>query len=796
MFASKDLFFTKSSGGYVIQRSVRLRSSASAYLNRTPGSSSNRTTWTWSGWVKRGTLGGTAGTTPYFFASSSAGTDAAFLACGFNSDQLVITGYATDYLQTNAVYRDPSSWYHIVIAFDSTQATASNRIKFYVNGVQITSFSTANYVTLNFASPVNLNQAHYIGGYNIGSGMVVYYDGYLTEINFIDGQQLTPTSFGAFNATTGVWQPIKYTGTYGTNGFYLNFGNNASTTTLGYDTSGNGNNWTTNNISLTAGSTYDSMTDVPTLTSATVANYAVLNPLDWQNTSFPITNGNLTWTSTTTAGGSSRGTVGMTSGQWYWEITATSVGAGACGVGVAKDNSTYYGSGQALYSSDTGNKYIDGTSTAYGATWATGVVIGVAYDAGAGQITFYKNNASQGTITLSGYAGVNVCPVVADGSSLAFTLDANFGQRPFTYTPPTGYVALNTYNLPTPTIKNGAAYMAATTYTGNGSTISVLNSNNTTTGVSFQPDFVWMKNRSNVADHALYDVLRTAMLSSNTTAAEVAASNVVSYNSNGFTIASGDSRLNANTNTYIGWNWKAGGTGVSNTNGSITSTVSAGATQGFSVVTYSGTGSVATVGHGLGVAPKLIIGKRRNSTGNWQVYHGAISNMSSGFITLNSTNAFSTGSSAVWNNTAPTSSVFTIGTDADLNASGSTNVAYCFSEITGYSKFGSYSGTNTTDGPFVYCGFRPRFIMTKNITSGGTFTYGWAIFDTSRENYNINRSMLQADSSNAEDATINADIDILSNGFKPRYSANQYNGPGTYIFVAFAENPFNYSLAR
>ena len=449
--------------GYNLTRSLRTRASASGYLNRTPATTSNQKTWTWSGWVKRGTLGQSGGSSPYFFNSSSAGTDAAFFAMGFNGDAFTVTGYATNYLTTTQVFRDPSAWYHIVVAVDTSQATTSNRIKVYVNGSQVTAFSTANYVTLNFNTPVNLNQAHYLSAFNIGAGATNFNDLYLAEVNFVDGSQLTPSSFGSTNALTGVWQPARYTGTYGTNGFYLPFTDNSALTTssnvgLGKDFSGNGNYWTTNNISLTAGVTYDSMTDVPTLTSATAANFCTWNPVAQStvvNGTVTRSNGNLTSTDGgTTYGLASFGTIASTTGKFYWEVTMTSAGGTYGNIGVVDLNSPLgAGTHTGIIYNQSGNKGSGSTvfntagSTAYGATYTTGDIIGVALDLTGGSITFYKNNTSQG-VAYTGISG-NYTPAVGDGqNSTSYTFDLNCGQRPFTYTPPTGFVALNTFNLP------------------------------------------------------------------------------------------------------------------------------------------------------------------------------------------------------------------------------------------------------------------------------------------------------------------------------------------------------------
>jgi hypothetical protein len=666
--------------------------------------------------------------------------------------------------------------------------------------VQVTSFASTNYPSQNFDTQFNSAIAHYLG---CSSSGVENVDGYLTEVNFVDGAALTPSSFGTFNSY-GVWQPITYGGSYGTNGFYLTFGNNTSTTTLGYDTSPQGNNWTTNNISLTAGATYDSMLDVPTLTSSTVNNYCVLNPLITDYTGGGIApgprNGNLQLYRAAASGwGMCGSTFGVSSGKWYWEAI-TENGSGSVS-GIHKTQPTGYaqivgynepnGYG---YSGD-GNKLNNNTGTAYGATYTTGDVIGIALDMDAGTLTFYKNNTSQG-VAFSGLSGTFMPAFSAAGPT---SCNANFGQQPFTYTPPSGFVALNTYNLSTPTIPNGAVYMAATTYTGNGSTQSIVN---TVNGTVFQPDWVWIKKRSAAAGSGLFDVLRGAgvVLTSNTTDAERnngtgSGGDLIAFNSNGFNLGNNTTGSAADTNlsggTYVGWQWKANGAGVSNTSGSITSTVSANTTAGFAVVTYTGTGANATVGHGLGVAPSMVIAKSRSISGaQWAVYTTTLG--ASAFINLDSTAAATTGNTSVWQGVSPTSTVFSVSTSNQANGSAATYVAYVFAAVAGYSAFGSYTGNGSTDGPFVYTGFRPRFIMVKCSSAVG----GWDIFDTSRNPYNVENAWLAAQSSAAE-STSTLSLDGLSNGFKLRQTDQDINGSGqTYIYMAFAENPFKYSSAR
>ena len=779
MFASKDFLLTRPSGGYTIARSVRFRSSATAYFNRTPASVGNLTTWTWSGWVKRGTLStaqfligaGTVATTDVglFFESSAA------------ADTLIFSKRGSIILTTTQLFRDPSAWYHIVVAYDSTQGTASNRLKMYVNGSQITSFSTTTYPTASETTQLNNNVTQYIGRRSDG----VYFDGYLTEINFIDGQALTPSSFGETDSITGVWKPKAYSGTYGTNGFELNFSDNSNNTaaTIGKDYSGNGNNWTPNNISVTAGVTYDSMTDVPTLTSATASNFAVLNPL--MAAAPALVDGNLNTPSLSAQ--TVYGTISSKSGKWYWEGKCTARATGVTYVGV--ENNTYFLSNQAWSTSvfamqSNSQKYLAGTSTSYGSGFAAGDTIGVALDVTNDTLEFFVNNTSQGQITSVGMAQNNMRPMFQGNTA---TWEVNFGQRPFTYTPPTGYVALNTYNLPTSTITNGAGYMAATTYAGTGASLTVAN---TVGSTSFQPDWVWAKSRSAATDHALYDSVRGVQkqLESNNTDAETTeTTGLTAFGSTGFTVGA-LAQMNTSAATYVAWQWKAGTTSASNTSGSITSTVSVGATQGFSVVTYTATAATGTIGHGLGVAPSMIITARRSSaSAYWGVYHKSLG--ASQILYMQVTNA-ATADSTTWNATSPTSSVFSVGNSAQSNnPSSATYVAYCFAPIAGYSAFGSYTGNGSTDGVFVYCGFRPRWILIKSSTT----TDDWRIYDTSRPGYNVQGGTLLADTAGAE--TTATELDILSNGFKARVTTTP-NAAQTYIYAAFAESPFKNSLAR
>ena len=480
-FHDNALMGASGSQGYTISRSVRLRSSASAYFNRTFTTPTNNKIWTWSGWGKRGKLA----TAQDLFGGGSSASSYAYI--GFtSSDTIRIWSLVSSSVQidcvTSSVFRDPSAWYHVVLSVDTTQATNSNGVKLYINGVQQTlTFST--YVQ-NSNTYFNSSALHSIGALNYTASIIEYLDGYLTEINFIDGQALTPSSFGETDAITGVWKPKKYSGTYGTNGFYLNFSDNSNNTatTIGKDYSGNGNNWTPNNISVTSGVTYDSMLDVPTPYADGGngrGNYAILNPVN-KNSSMSIYDGNLAANMTATAGGFSACSFALTTGKWYFEVTDQHTSTNyITGAGLITQSFIHGGSGAGSYyifdaNPNQLNSYSNGTFVATIANGApnlvNGDIIQVAYDADAGKIWFGKNgtwypaavggsagNPSAGTNpTLSSVPSGLVPSSVHYGTTAA--MSTNFGQRPFSYTPPTGFNALNTQNLSAGTITTSGSF--------------------------------------------------------------------------------------------------------------------------------------------------------------------------------------------------------------------------------------------------------------------------------------------------------------------------------------------------
>jgi hypothetical protein len=340
------------------------------------------------------------------------------------------------------------------------------------------------------------------------------------------------------------------------------------------------------------------------------------------------------------------------------------------------------------------------------------------------------------------------------------------------------------------TINKGSSYFNTVTYAGNST------DGRTLTGVGFKPDWVWIKIRSSTGGSALQDVVRGAnkLLSSNSTNSEstdYSLGYLSSFTSDGFVLEQGSDPTdpffinNVTGQTYVAWNWLGANTTVSNTSGTISSTVSANTTSGFSVVSYTGTGANATVGHGLGVAPRMIILKSRtDSDADWRVYHASVGN--TGYLELNTTGATTT-SSTTWQNTTPTSSVFSIGTSGTVNLNTGNFIAYCFAEVKGYSKFGSYTGNGSTNGTFIYTGFKPAFIMLKSSSSGAV---GWITHDNKRIGFNPNNYYVEPNNSNAESADTDK-ILLLSNGFKLISTSASWNSSGgTYIYMAFAENPF------
>lgn len=755
---------------WTISRSLRFNSADSASLTKTFAGAGTRTTNTLSLWCKRAALG----TTRALFGCGTTTSDTDYLSLAFNSsDQIIISGGTTTFRQTTRVFRDPAAWYHIVVAIDTGNGTANNRIRLYVNGSEVTAFAATNNPSSGANAGWSQAAQHMIGA---RGSLANYLDAYLAEILFIDGTALTPSSFGQTDATTGQWVPKSPTGlTYGTNGFYLKLADNASalSTTLGKDSSGNGNNFTPNNLSVTTGSGNDSVIDTP------LNNYPTLNLLN-KPSAITIVNGMLDYTATATAQRVLATQRLPSTGKWYWEFTPTSNGGNVSG-GICTEtagNATYPGGDSSSwgYFGSDGKLYTNNAGTAYGSTFTTNDVIGVAFDADNGKLFFSKNGTWQNSS--DPVAGTNPAVssltsryVAAFGSSVSTTIacSVNFGQRSFSGSAPSGYSPICTGNLSTPSIQKPSDYFNPKLYTGTGAAQSI-------TGVGHQPDLLWFKNRA-AASHIIIDSVRgnTKEIQMDTTDESTGASRLNSFDTDGWTFgATSAATMNASTNSYVAWSWKKG------------------VTPGFDIVTYTGTGSNTTVAHSLGVAPKFLMIKDRNgaAANNWFAWH---QNLTSGaHRIIPNTTAAQDSQPTMMNSTAPTSSVFSVGTAGSTNTSGKLYVAFLWAEVAGFSKFGTYTGNGSADGPFVYCGFKPRFVMVKRTDS----TENWQIYDTARDTYNVGGAQLYPDLTNAE-GTGNNNIDILSNGFKLRASAVGGNtSAATYIFAAFAETPFKSATAR
>ena len=792
-------------GDAKIQRSLRFDSGSSTYLSRAFASNGNRQTFTISCWVKK--------THPSNRQVLVGQIDTA----GSNEDGLEFDGTVIRFysyvggsfvfnLTTNGKFRDVGGWYHLMGVFDSTQATNSNRAKLYVNGTQLTDLATATYPSQNnTVGFLNTTTDELRIGNMKGNNHKL--DGYMTEINFIDGTALDPTYFGFTDPVTGIWMPKRYEGTYGTNGFYLDFLDNTSTTTLGIDKSPNGNDWSVSGVEIVLGTHDDSMIDTPT------NNFATWNAIDGEGKDNlgSFSEGNLKVQIAYQGNAEESGaTLSFSSGKWYWEeyMQSSTGDASNVGVGVKSIEGIYANSGNHwIVRGGGGESDHNGSQTnVSGFSWTTGDIIGIAVDMDAGTWTASKNGTFIGANIHTNISGTVVPTMHNSNGSERHTFITNFGQDSsfagtktaqtnkdasglgnFYYPVPSGYKALCSLNLPpsSSSVIRPKRHFAAILYTPNSSSLTI-------DALAFTPDFIWLKSRTQGYRHYFFDSVRgtgqKALSSSMDVAEGNDAGSLTSFNRGGFTFP-GSSGFNDNgsgTDGVLALCWKAGGAAVSNTDGDITSSVSVNEEAGFSIATYTGTyssgsNSATTIGHGLGKVPKCAFFKKRSDTGNWMVYHEGLGNTHN--LYLNTSDTPQDDAHAFFD-TSPTSSLFTFGISGFLNASGQTYVGYFWAEIPGYSKFGSYRGNGNSDGTFVYLGFKPALVIFKSTSA----SENWQMKNNKQLGYNDQNHTLFVNNDNTEYTT--AEMDFLSNGFKLRNGGGGSNGNDeTLIYMAWAEQP-------
>jgi len=692
-------------------------------------------------------------------------------------------------------HRDYSAWYHFTIAFDSTDSTENDRIKVYRNGVRVGIQYTYDAVSLNFDTGVNdANTEMWVGSAKNGS----YWDGYLAEMHFVDGTTLTPTSFGE-TGDYGEWKPIEVTGlTYGTNGFYLDFADSAA---LGDDAAGS-NDFTVSNLAAS-----DQMLDTPT------NSFATMNPLAALDSGTTLSEGNLKATQANL--GAIPATMAVTSGKWYWEVRCEQVGSNHLGIGVVDidnfDCENYVGSdtyGWNIHAL-SGKKYHDASTVGSNVgSFANGDVMGVAVDVDNDDIWFSENGTwtegdpAAGTGASHTNLSGTICPAIGSASSSTRWV-CNFGQEgtfngnetaggnadengygDFLNSVPSGFLALCTANLDTPAV-NPSEYFSAFIYDDGAGAKNI----------GFQPDIVWLKSRGSSYEHELVDSVRgaTKALSPDSSNVESTDSTgLTSFDSDGFTVGADTNYSDTTGDGMVAWCWKINSSGTTATNdtGDIDTEVSANQDAGISMATFVGNETNSTIGHGLSKAPDLAVIRTRAGSG-WAVFHsslGGTKNLDWG------TNGGVNTETALWNDTDPTPTVLTIGDSTYNNDSGESHIAYFFHEVDGFSKFGKYTGTGSTDGSFNYCGFRPAYVVIKNEQSATP----WMVFDSSRDTYNLVTNYLVTYGTDTEGSspTDNA-IDFLSNGFKLREDHSDMNDSGVEMYWwAFAETPFKYANAR
>ena len=799
------------------------------YLKKTDFPATSSTTWTVSYWAKAGRSGGynthwgnttnntgnqtTGNITIQFKDNMSAynyqGTTYVYRYAGATSDNS-----ATGYYQFD---NDNAGWGHYVWTSDGSN------LRMYLNGELIlgpTNFPGG----MSNLYMMNGNYWAQIGGSNISYPSHCF-DGYLCDFYFVDGTVYAPTTWGRVS-DDGIWVP-KTPGsiTYGTKGFHLTFDPTQSPNNIGTDSSGQGNHWTAVGFDSAAISSSNFTNDTNYLDNPN-DNSPVLSLKHVMANStvrFPnVSRGALAMTSKTADWGFTVGNVAMHTGKFYWEVQDNSPAKGAYGVcnneyyeengyqvGV---NSIYPGNGSyGSYAYFTNGQYIAGElgSGAYGAAGSAGDIYGMAFDADTGTMWVRRNGSWLGGATLAevvagtttnaaftGITGTHFYPTVATYDTSNYQ-EVNFGQRAFVYTPPTGYQRISSKTVNKSKRVTSKEDFNIVLYTGDGS------SNRAITGAGFQPDFVWIKNRGSNVSHTLVDSVQGASSSWNTDVGALpSGSPIVSFDSDGFTLTGNATNSNSNGVLYVAYCWKAGGTATTLNTGTIPSQVSVNSKAGFSIVKWTGTGANGTVGHGLSQAPDFIIVKNRDSnqsTPAWfcdsSVSVGTqINTIDSAGNSFTRTNAFQ--------DTYPTDSVISVGTNMQTNNAGESITAYCFHNVPGHTQIGRYVGNGNSYGPTIYTGFKVRWIMVKGLNADAGGTNSWVLLDTGRCRHNGgtgSEKWLFADLNNAEasyNGASSGSVALFNDGFKIKTDVSgtlsHLNTSGSYYaYIAFAEYPFS-----
>lgn len=941
LYNADDSFYSET-----IDQSLRFDNGDSAKLYFDPTQDGDKQKFTWSGWVKRGNLG--LDYAVIFSGVNSSGHQTDIRFEGEDTLRLITaTSVLSMNVITNRLFRDTTSWYHIVVAIDTTQSTLTNRFKVYVNGVQETSFSSSvcgenHNCVVNTAS----NTTHNVGANGYDTSVSSEFDGYLAEVNFIDGAQLTPDNFG--ETKDGIWIPKLFSGSYGVNGFYLTFQGTGTATTsqgttaqlnIGDDQSGAGHNFTVINSVAS-----DVVSDSPT------NNFCTLNPLT-HGTYPTLSEGNLKIASVYGADISGVASTWFpTTGKWYWEVHNEGAASTYPYLGITDQKKVLTNATTGSYYSVAwlrtgGSAAMTGTNTYMGTitknnvtSWTNNDIIMFALDVDARKLWIGKNGTWDSSGDPAGGSGEDASWTVDTGVSPSFMGYSgqglgcvfNFGQDgtfadnqtaqgnadgngvgDFYYSPPSGFLAMATSNLPQASISPKGDSLAgdhfnAVLYTGE-------SDDDVTATNTFAADWVWLKCRNNTDNPYMQDAVRgfgaSKSLSSSTTGTEGYNGGAPSSQNIVVTDTSiqflGDD-FTKDSRPFVAWTWKAGGAtptktykvrvdddggqnkyrfrnsaddatfttyaptvdlqeggtyvfdwsdgtaqghpirfsttsdgthgggseyttgvvkddsaytttitvaagapalyyycqihsgmgGAVNTNstygstnfdGSSLAVVSANQAAGFSVLTYTGTGSNATIPHGLSSPPSYIIVKGTDDSRQWIIGSDGLTDWNE-YLLFTSSNG-EAASSDVWNSTAPTSSVFSVGSNINTNKININFVAYCFHSVDQYCKVGTFEGNSSSNGTFVFCNFRPKFIIIKGIDQGSD----WAFYDDQRQGYNVDNDILRVNAA-ATEQTDN-DIDILSNGFKLRRSSPTFN-QSTLVFIAWASQPFKFSNAR